>query len=76
LKDRYPDVIEDIRGEGLLLGIKAAVPSAELLQAIRAARLLGLPAGDNVIRRLLDLGGANALGGALDAGKALAGFLG
>ncbi|WP_064693672.1 aspartate aminotransferase family protein [Rhizobium aegyptiacum] len=52
LKDRYPDVIEDIRGEGLLLGIKAAIPSAELLQAIRAAHLLGVPAGDNVIRLL------------------------
>ncbi|NEJ69378.1 acetylornithine/succinylornithine family transaminase [Rhizobium phaseoli] len=52
LKDRYPDVIEDIRGNGLLLGIKAAVPSAELLQAIRAAHLLGVPAGDNVIRLL------------------------
>ncbi|NLS02195.1 aspartate aminotransferase family protein [Rhizobium sp. P32RR-XVIII] len=52
LKDRYPDVIEDVRGEGLLLGVKAAVPSSELLQAIRAARLLGVPAGDNVIRLL------------------------
>ena len=52
LKDRYPDVIEDIRGEGLLLGIKAAVPSSELLAAIRGAHLLGVPAGDNVIRLL------------------------
>lgn len=52
LKDRYPDVMEDIRGEGLLLGIKAAVPSAELLQEIRAANLLAIPAGDNVIRLL------------------------
>ncbi|MBX4953226.1 aspartate aminotransferase family protein [Rhizobium binae] len=52
LKDRYPDVIEEIRGEGLLLGVKAAVPSTELLQAIRAAHLLGVPAGDNVIRLL------------------------
>ncbi|WP_028746838.1 aspartate aminotransferase family protein [Rhizobium mesoamericanum] len=52
LKDRYPDIIEDVRGEGLLLGVKAAVPSSELLQAIRAARLLGVPAGDNVIRLL------------------------
>ena len=25
LKDRYPDIIEDIRGEGLMLGIKAKV---------------------------------------------------
>jgi acetylornithine/N-succinyldiaminopimelate aminotransferase len=52
LHDRFPDVIEDIRGEGLLLGVKAAVPSAELLQAIRGANLLAIPAGDNVIRLL------------------------
>ncbi|TCR90990.1 aspartate aminotransferase family protein [Rhizobium sp. BK376] len=52
LKDRYPDIIEDVRGDGLLLGIKAAIPSAELLAAIRAEHLLGVPAGDNVIRML------------------------
>ncbi len=52
LKDRYPEVIEEIRGEGLLLGIKARVPSGELLHAMRAEHLLGVPAGDNVIRLL------------------------
>lgn len=52
LKDRFPDIIEDVRGEGLMLGIKAAIPQGELLQAIRAERLLGVPAGDNVIRLL------------------------
>jgi acetylornithine/N-succinyldiaminopimelate aminotransferase len=52
LKDRYPDIIEDVRGEGLMIGIKAAVPSSELLQAIRGAHLLAVPAGDNVIRLL------------------------
>jgi acetylornithine/N-succinyldiaminopimelate aminotransferase len=52
LRDRYPDIIEDVRGEGLLLGMKAVGPSAELLQAIRAEHLLGVPAGDNVIRML------------------------
>ncbi len=52
LKDRYPDIIEEVRGQGLLLGIKAAIPAAELLQAIRAEHLLGVPAGDNVIRLL------------------------
>ena len=50
LKDRYPDVIEEIRGEGLLLGIKARVPSSELLLAMREEHILGIPAGDNVIR--------------------------
>ncbi|AYG65125.1 MULTISPECIES: aspartate aminotransferase family protein [unclassified Rhizobium] len=52
LKDRFPDIIEDVRGEGLMLGIKAAIPQADLLQAIRAEHLLGVPAGDNVIRLL------------------------
>ncbi|KQV84046.1 aspartate aminotransferase family protein [Rhizobium sp. Root1220] len=52
LKDRFPDVIEDVRGEGLMLGVKAAVPAVELLQAMRAAHLLAIPAGDNVIRLL------------------------
>ena len=52
LADRFPDVIDEIRGEGLMLGIKAKVPSADLLKAIRAERLLAVPAGENVIRLL------------------------
>lgn len=52
LKDRYPDIIEDIRGEGLMLGIKAKIPNTDLLMAMRAEHLLGVPAGDNVIRLL------------------------
>jgi len=52
LADRFPDVIEEIRGEGLMLGVKAKVPSADLLKAIRAERLLAVPAGENVIRLL------------------------
>jgi acetylornithine/N-succinyldiaminopimelate aminotransferase len=52
LADRFPDVIEEIRGEGLMLGIKGKVPSADLLKAIRAERLLAVPAGENVIRLL------------------------
>ena len=52
LKDRFPDVIEDVRGEGLMLGVKAKIPVAELLAAVRAEKLLGVPAGDNVLRLL------------------------
>jgi acetylornithine/N-succinyldiaminopimelate aminotransferase len=52
LKDRYPDVIADIRGEGLMIGIKAVVPAADLLQGIRSEKLLGVMAGDNVVRLL------------------------
>ncbi|KKX31895.1 aspartate aminotransferase family protein [Rhizobium sp. LC145] len=52
LKDRFPDIVEEIRGEGLMLGIKAKVPSSELLLAMRDEHILGVPAGDNVIRLL------------------------
>ena len=52
LKDRFPEVIEDIRGEGLMLGIKAKVPAAKLAIAMREEKLLSVPAGDNVIRLL------------------------
>jgi acetylornithine/N-succinyldiaminopimelate aminotransferase len=52
LKDRFPEIIEDVRGEGLLLGIKAKVPVPELLKAVRAENMLGVPAGDNVLRLL------------------------
>ena len=43
---------EEVRGEGLMLGMKAKVPNTELLMAMRDEYLLGVPAGDNVIRLL------------------------
>ncbi|WP_105381344.1 aspartate aminotransferase family protein [Neorhizobium alkalisoli] len=52
LKDRFPEIIEEIRGEGLLLGMKAKVPAGDLVGAMRGERLLGVPAGDNVVRLL------------------------
>lgn len=52
LKDRFPEIIEDIRGEGLMLGIKARIPAGDLLKAVRAEKLLAVPAGDNVLRLL------------------------
>lgn len=52
LKDRFPAVIEEIRGEGLMLGIKARIPAGELVSAMREEHILGVPAGDNVVRLL------------------------
>jgi acetylornithine/N-succinyldiaminopimelate aminotransferase len=52
LKDRHPAVIEDIRGEGLLVGIKCRVPNTDLANAARNEHLLAVPAGDNVLRLL------------------------
>ncbi len=52
IKDRHPGVIEEIRGEGLLLGIKAKVPNTDLVAALREEKLLSVGAGDNVVRFL------------------------
>ncbi|OCW56410.1 aspartate aminotransferase family protein [Hoeflea olei] len=52
LKDRYPALIEDIRGTGLLLGIKCAKSNMDLVMAMRNEHLLAVPAGDNVVRLL------------------------
>lgn len=52
LKDRHPGIIEEIRGEGLLIGIKCRVPNTELATAARGQKLLTVPAGDNVLRLL------------------------
>lgn len=50
--DRHPNVVSEVRGEGLLVGVKAVVPSADLVTALRAQKLLTVAAGDNVVRFL------------------------
>ena len=50
--DRHPKVLAEVRGEGLLIGLKAVVPSADLVNALRDERLLTVGAGDNVVRLL------------------------
>src|SRR5690242_5777287 len=52
IKDRYPDLIAEVRGEGLLVGLRAVVPAGELVNAIRAEKMLTVAAGDNVVRLL------------------------
>ena len=52
LKDAHSAVIEDIRGEGLMLGIKCKVPNTSLQAAAVAEKLLTIGAGDNVVRLL------------------------
>ena len=48
--DSHPRVIEGVRGEGLLTGIKTRVPNTEFQAAARSAGLLSVGAGDNVVR--------------------------
>jgi acetylornithine/N-succinyldiaminopimelate aminotransferase len=50
--DRYPSVLAEVRGEGLLIGVKAVVPSGDLVGALRDQKLLTVGAGDNVVRFL------------------------
>lgn len=50
IKDRYPGIIAEVRGEGLLLGLRCVVPNAQLVDALRAEHLLAVAAGDNVVR--------------------------
>lgn len=52
ISDRYPDIISEVRGRGLLVGLKAVVPNTTLVQALRDEHLLTVGAGDNVIRLL------------------------
>ena len=52
LQDCHPSIIEEIRGEGLMFGLKARVPNTALVAAARAAGLLTIPAGENVVRLL------------------------
>jgi len=50
--DRHPQVLSEVRGEGLLIGLKAVVPSGDLVNALREHKLLAVGAGDNVVRLL------------------------
>ena len=52
LKDMYPDVIEDIRGSGLMMGIKCKVANTAFVAAVIAEKMLVIGAGDNVVRLL------------------------
>lgn len=51
LKDRYPDIIADIRGKGLLIGVKLIPNNREFMQLARdEAHLLVAGGGDNCVR--------------------------
>jgi acetylornithine/N-succinyldiaminopimelate aminotransferase len=50
--DTHASLVEEIRGDGLMLGIKCRVPNTDVLAAARAEGLLLATAGDNVVRLL------------------------
>lgn len=61
LVKRHPNVLVDVRGAGLMLGLKCAVPNTEMMGKLRDAGLLTVGAGDNVVRLLppLIIGGSH-----------------
>lgn len=52
LVDRFPDVFSDVRGKGLMTGLKCVVPNTDVVRALFDGHMLVVPAGDNVVRIL------------------------
>jgi acetylornithine/N-succinyldiaminopimelate aminotransferase len=63
----YPKLFAELRGAGLLLGIRCVVPAADFVGKLRQHGLLTLTAGENVLRILPPLiVGEREIGEALD----------
>lgn len=52
LKTRYPDIIVDVRGKGLLIGVKLIPNNREFMAMARDQHLLVAGGGDNCVRLL------------------------
>ena len=52
LQDAWPSVVAEIRGEGLMLGIRlrSEIRNTDFADAARAQELIVIPAGENVVR--------------------------
>jgi acetylornithine/N-succinyldiaminopimelate aminotransferase len=52
IKDRYASVVAEVRGEGLLMGLKLIPPAGAMVDELRAEKMITVAAGDNVVRLL------------------------
>jgi acetylornithine/N-succinyldiaminopimelate aminotransferase len=52
LKDRHPNIIAEVRGQGLMMGLRTVVPNTDFVKAARDQKLIVIGAGDNVVRLL------------------------
>ncbi|HEX2335210.1 MAG TPA: aspartate aminotransferase family protein [Hyphomicrobiaceae bacterium] len=52
IKDEFPGLVEEVRGRGLLIGLKVKPPYGDVVNALSAEKLLSVGAGDNVVRLL------------------------
>ena len=52
IRDRHPLVVAEVRGEGLLIGLRMIPPVGEMVDELRAEKMITVAAGDNVVRLL------------------------
>ena len=52
LADRHPAVIAEVRGQGLMMGLRTHVPNTDFIAAAREQKLILIAAGENVARLL------------------------
>jgi acetylornithine/N-succinyldiaminopimelate aminotransferase len=45
-------VLAEVRGDGLLMGLRMVPPAAEMVDELRAEKMITVAAGDNVVRLL------------------------
>jgi acetylornithine/N-succinyldiaminopimelate aminotransferase len=50
LKDQHGSLIAEVRGAGLLMGMKLKINPIDMVNALRAEKMLTVGAGDNVVR--------------------------
>ncbi len=48
----HPDVFDEVRGVGLMLGLKCRVPNTDVVARLRNNKMLTIGAGENVVRLL------------------------
>lgn len=60
LKDEFPGIVLEVRGKGLLAGVKLAPPVANAVKAVIGEKLLAVGAGENVMRVLPPLNVSDA----------------
>ena len=52
IKEKYPKIIKEIRGKGLLIGIQLHFDQTNFIKKLMDNKLLTIRAGENVIRIL------------------------
>lgn len=52
ITDRHASIVAEVRGEGLMLGVRCNVPNTDVAGALFAEKLLAVTAGENVVRFL------------------------